>query len=51
VVDRELELKPQEQGTSRRELVASIELQVGTYSCSMYGVPYNFFRKAYNGML
>jgi len=32
-------------------LAASIELQVGTYGCSMYSVPYNFFQKAYNGML
>jgi len=29
----------------------SIELQVGTYGCSVYGVPYNFFQKAYKGML
>ncbi len=31
-------------------LIGSIEVQVGTYGCSIYGVPYNFFRKAYNGM-
>jgi len=32
-------------------LCTSIELQVGTYGCSVYGVPYNFSRKAYKGML
>jgi len=31
--------------------LTSIEVQMGTYGCSVYGVPYNLFRKAYNGMV
>jgi len=32
-------------------LSTSIEVQVGTYGWSIYGVPYNVFQKAYNGMV
>jgi len=40
------------QFTAMKELMISwIVVQVGTYSWSMYGVPYNFFQKAYNDMV